>query len=147
MSRGGMVSFRTSFWAGGGTRAKVFRLFRRICRQPCHRPGMAFEPAFVLLAITAELPMTADAPAPLETAEVTPGVMTLEIGADIVLRVPGKTPVERAAAWSVRYEGRRDRRRPAAAGPERWLGEFEQGRCVVEQLESARRLLTNEQRP
>jgi len=59
---------------------------------------VVFEPTFVPLAITAESTMPADAPAPLEMAEVTPGVMTLEIGADIVLRVPGDVPVERAAA-------------------------------------------------
>lgn len=60
--------------------------------------NVAFEPAFVPLAMTAESMIVAGAPVLVETAEVTPGVMTLEIGADIVLRVPGDVPVERAAA-------------------------------------------------
>lgn len=59
---------------------------------------VAFESAFVPLAIAAESTMAADAPAALEAAAVTSGVMTLEIGADIVLRVPGDVPVERAVA-------------------------------------------------
>lgn len=59
---------------------------------------VAFESAFVPLAIAAESTMAAAAPAALEAAAVTLGVMTLEIGADIVLRVPGDVPVERAVA-------------------------------------------------
>jgi transposase len=40
----------------------------------------------------------ADAPVSLETVEVSTGLITLEIGADIVLRVLGDVAVERVAA-------------------------------------------------
>ena len=56
------------------------------------------EPAFVPLAIAAEPSETVSvlAPPPLPAA-VLP-VLTLEIGADVVMRVPGDVPVERVAA-------------------------------------------------
>lgn len=62
------------------------------------RKDAAFEPAFVPLAITVERAVVADAPVCLETVEVNTGLITLEIGADIVLRVPGDVAVERVAA-------------------------------------------------
>ena len=62
------------------------------------RKDAAFEPAFVPLAITVERAVVADAPVCLETVEVSTGLITLEIGADIVLRVPGDVAVERVAA-------------------------------------------------
>ena len=62
------------------------------------RKDAAFEPAFVPLAITAERAVDADAPVCLETVEVSTGLITLETGADIVLRVPGDVAVERVAA-------------------------------------------------
>lgn len=62
------------------------------------RKDAAFEPAFVPLAITVERAVVADAPISLETVEVSTGLITLEIGADIVLRVPGDVAVERVAA-------------------------------------------------
>jgi transposase len=52
----------------------------------------------VPLAITVERAVIADAPVSLETVEVSTGLITLEIGADIVLRVPGDVAVERVAA-------------------------------------------------
>ena len=56
------------------------------------------EPAFVPLAIAAEPSETVSvlAPPPLPAA-VLP-VLTLEIGPDVVMRVPGDVPVERVAA-------------------------------------------------
>ena len=62
------------------------------------RKDAAFEPTFVPLAITVERAVVADAPVSLETVEVSTGLITLEIGADIVLRVPGDVAVERVAA-------------------------------------------------
>ena len=62
------------------------------------RKDAAFEPAFVALALTVERAVVADAPVCLETAEVSTGLITLETGADIVLRVPGDVAVERVAA-------------------------------------------------
>lgn len=59
---------------------------------------MLFEPAFVPLAIAADPKRSADPPAPVAMVQPAPGVMTLEIGTDFVLLVPGDVPVERAAA-------------------------------------------------
>lgn len=53
------------------------------------------EPVFVPLAIAAEPTRSAKLP---ERAEILPGVMSVEIGGDVVLRVPSEVPVERAAA-------------------------------------------------
>ncbi|MBY0135068.1 transposase [Paracoccus yeei] len=53
------------------------------------------EPVFVPLAIAAEPTKSAKLP---ERAEILPGVMSVEIGDDVVLRVPSDVPVERAAA-------------------------------------------------
>lgn len=56
------------------------------------------EPSFVPLAIEARSELPAEAAAPAETGEISHGVMTVELGADVVLRVPGDVPVDRAAA-------------------------------------------------
>ena len=53
------------------------------------------EPVFVPLAIAAEPTRSAKLP---ERAEILSGVMSVEIGDDVVLRVPSDVPVERAAA-------------------------------------------------
>ncbi|MCA1371532.1 transposase [Bradyrhizobium sp. BRP14] len=56
------------------------------------------EPAFVPLAITTE-PKTATDALPIpEPVEIISGIVTVEIGADLVLRVPGDVPVDRVAA-------------------------------------------------
>ncbi|MBI1169888.1 transposase [bacterium] len=57
-----------------------------------------FEPAFVPLAIAADPKRSVDPPASVAMVQAAPGVMTLEIGTDCVLRVPGDVPVARAAA-------------------------------------------------
>lgn len=60
--------------------------------------GGSFEPAFVPLAITMEPKMATEAsslPAPVKVGSQ---IVTVEIGADLVVRVPGDVPVERAAA-------------------------------------------------
>nr|WP_207101474.1 transposase [Paracoccus shandongensis] len=54
----------------------------------------AVEPTFVPLAIGAG----SEPPEPAEAPQMAGGVMTVEFGADVVLRVPGDVPVERAAA-------------------------------------------------
>jgi len=64
---------------------------------------MAAEPAFVPLAIVPEPRELADASCVPEVAEVATvivpaGMMMVEIGSEIVLRVPGDVAVERAAA-------------------------------------------------
>jgi transposase len=56
------------------------------------------EPAFVPLAITTEPRQITDASAVLEPVAATSGIMTLEIGSDLVVRVPGDVPVDRVAA-------------------------------------------------
>jgi transposase len=53
------------------------------------------DPVFVPLAIAAEPTRSAKLP---ERAEILSGVMSVEIGDDVVLRVPSDVPVERAAA-------------------------------------------------
>jgi transposase len=53
------------------------------------------EPVFVPLAIAAEPTRSAKLP---ERAAIVAGVMSVEIGGDVVLRVPSDVPVERAAA-------------------------------------------------
>lgn len=64
-------------------------------------PGFAdgpIEPAFVPLAITTE-PKTATDVLPIpEPVAATSGVVTVEIGAGLVMRVPGDVPVDRVAA-------------------------------------------------
>ena len=56
------------------------------------------EPAFVPLAIAAEPSGTVNVLAPPKLAEAIWPVLTLEIGPDVVMRVPGDVPVERVAA-------------------------------------------------
>ena len=55
------------------------------------------EPAFVPLAIAVEPSETVNVLAPPLPAAALP-VLTLEIGPDVVMRVPGNVPVERVAA-------------------------------------------------
>ena len=55
------------------------------------------EPAFVPLAIAVEPSETVNVLAPPLPVAVLP-VLTLEIGPDVVMRVPGDVPVERVAA-------------------------------------------------
>jgi transposase len=56
------------------------------------------EPAFVPLAITAEPSEAVGVLAPPKLPEAVSAVLTLEIGPDVVIRVPGDVPVERVAA-------------------------------------------------
>ncbi|MEH2702964.1 MULTISPECIES: IS66-like element accessory protein TnpA [Rhizobium] len=71
----------------------------------CENSG-AFEPAFVPLAITTEPPQIADATSVLEQVVATSGIVTLEIGSDLVVRVPGDVPVDRVAALVRAMRGR-----------------------------------------
>ena len=64
---------------------------------------VAVEPAFVPLTIVPESRGLADAPCVPDVVEVATaiaptGIMTVEIGSQVVLRVPGDVAVERAAA-------------------------------------------------
>lgn len=56
------------------------------------------EPAFVPLAITAEPKTATDALPVREPVEIISGIVTVELGADLVVRVPGDVPVDRVAA-------------------------------------------------
>lgn len=72
--------------------------WRRHARQgllplPCDVQDVAL-PGFVPLAIVPEL--VASTPAPASGAAV--GVMSVELGADVVVRIAGDVPVERAVA-------------------------------------------------
>lgn len=60
------------------------------------------EPVFVPLAIAAEPTGAAKLP---ETVEIVAGIMSVEIGDDVVLHVPGDVPVERAAAFILALRG------------------------------------------
>lgn len=62
---------------------------------PCENSGR-FEPAFVPLAITTE-PKEAASPVS-EPVAATSGIVTVEIGVDLVVRVPCDVPVDRVAA-------------------------------------------------
>lgn len=53
------------------------------------------DPVFVPLTIAAEPARPAPVP---QTAAIVPGVMSVEVGDDVVLRVPDDVSVERAAA-------------------------------------------------
>jgi len=60
--------------------------------------GSTDEPAFVALEVVPEPQAFLDEP-PTPVAEgITVGTVAVEIGADLVLRVPGDVPVERVAA-------------------------------------------------
>ena len=65
-------------------------------------PGLAEsgdgEPSFVPLAITAEPSEAMSVVAPPKLPEAVSAVLTLEIGPDVVMQVPGDVPVERVAA-------------------------------------------------
>ncbi|MER8607918.1 transposase [Mesorhizobium sp. M1233] len=58
----------------------------------------AFEPAFVPLAITTGPKEAADALPVPEPVEASSGIVTVEIGADLVVRFTGDVPVDRVAA-------------------------------------------------
>lgn len=58
----------------------------------------AAEPAFAPLALAPEAMAVWDAPTVPEAAEMSQGVIAVEIGADVVLRVPSDVSVERVVA-------------------------------------------------
>ena len=66
------------------------------------RPGSSCdtpsEPNFVPLAIEARSDLPAATPVLAQAGEPSAGIMTVEIGADVVLRVPGDVAVDRIAA-------------------------------------------------
>ncbi|AFL49671.1 IS66-like element accessory protein TnpA [Sinorhizobium fredii] len=61
---------------------------------PCDNRS-SLEPAFVPLAITTEAADVSPVPEPVAAAS---RIVTVEIGADLVMRVPGDVPVDRVAA-------------------------------------------------
>jgi transposase len=66
--------------------------------RPASSCDIPSEPNFVPLAIEAHSDLPAEAPAFAEAREPSAGIMTVEIGGDVVLRVPGDVPVDRIAA-------------------------------------------------
>ncbi|KAA3502413.1 IS66 family insertion sequence hypothetical protein [Agrobacterium vitis] len=64
---------------------------------PCDNSG-SLEPAFVPLAITTEPQEAADVSPVPEPVAAPSGIVTIEIDADLVVRVPGDVPVGRVAA-------------------------------------------------
>jgi len=95
--RHGVVAHQLSDWRRQA-RQELFRLRSELMAAvPCDA-SEPFEPAFVPLAMTAEPPQITDASAVLEPVAVTSGIVTLEIGSDLVVKVPGDVPVDRVAA-------------------------------------------------
>ena len=64
---------------------------------PCDNSG-SLEPAFVPLALRTEPQEVADGSPVPEPVAALSGIVTVEIGADLVLRVPGDVPIDRVAA-------------------------------------------------
>ena len=104
--RHGMVAHQLSDWRRFA-RQGLLRLPAELLPallSPMDLPvDVAAEPAFVPLAIVPEPRGLADAPFGSDVADVATviaplGVMTVEIGPEVVLRVPGDVAVERAAA-------------------------------------------------
>lgn len=93
-----VVPHQLSFWRRQAREGNLALPFEAV---PGLRSGLPEsgdgEPAFVPLTIAAEPAGAANALSP-PVAEALPSVLTLEIGADVVMRVPGDVPVERVAA-------------------------------------------------
>jgi transposase len=95
--RHGLIPHQLSYWrrhARQGLLPLPVNL-RPALPQPDER---LVEPAFVPLAIASEAMAVLDAPAVLEAAEVSLGVIAVEIGADVVLRVTSDVSVGRVVA-------------------------------------------------
>ena len=89
-----VVAHQLSFWRRQA-REGILPLPFEAMSGPSERSDA--EPAFVPLAIEAEPSETVNVLAPPLPAAVL-SVLTLEIGPDVVMRVPGDVPVERVAA-------------------------------------------------
>ena len=63
------------------------------------------QPAFVPLSILPEPMDQSGGSSSTETATGDAGVMTIEVGPDVVLRIPGDVAVERAAALILALRG------------------------------------------
>jgi len=73
--------------------------------RPASSCDIPSEPNFVPLAIEAHSDLPAEAPAFAEAREPSAGIMTVEIGPDLRLRIPGDGAVERAAALILALRG------------------------------------------
>ena len=56
------------------------------------------DPLFVPLAVACEEDPSPDCEASVETSSAAVGMMTVELGADVVVRIAGDVPIDRAAA-------------------------------------------------
>lgn len=72
---------------------------------------------FVSLAITTEPQEAADALPVPEPVTATSQVVKVEIGVDLVMRVPSDVPDDRVPPWCGRCERRHDRHRPTVTDP------------------------------
>ena len=93
--RHGVIANRLSDWRRQA-REGILALPFAAATTPSAQDGI--EPAFVPLAIAAEPSEAVNALTPLKQPEAASAVLTLEIGPDFVMRVPGDVPVERVAA-------------------------------------------------
>jgi transposase len=90
-----VVPHQLSFWRRQA-RAGILALPFEAMPSPAERDDV--EPSFVPLAITAEPSEAISVVASPKLPEAVSAVLTLEIGPDVVMRVPGDVPVERVAA-------------------------------------------------
>lgn len=90
----------------------------------------AVEPAFVPVKIAADPGEAVKVLAPPKLPGTASGVLTLEIGRDFVMRVPGDVPVESVAAMMAPFEGGRDRRGATTNDPDCDAGRRTSAACI-----------------
>jgi transposase len=95
--RHGVVAHQLSDWRRQARQGLLTLPAELMAAVPCDASA-SFEPAFVPLAITGQPPQTTDASPVLAQVAATSQIVTVEIGADLVVRVPGDVPVDRVAA-------------------------------------------------
>jgi transposase len=93
--RHGVVANQLSTWR---RQARDGSLILPFGSMPDLAENVDAEPSFVPLAITSEPSEHVNVLAAPKLAEAVSSVLTLEIGPDVVMRVPGDVPVERVAA-------------------------------------------------
>jgi transposase len=95
--RHGVIAHQLSDWRRQARQGLLTLPAEMMAAVPCEN-SEPVEPAFVPLAITTEPPQITDTSPDLEPVTATLGIVTLEIGSDLVVRVPGDVPVDRVAA-------------------------------------------------
>jgi len=92
-----VVPHQLSFWRRQAREGVLALPFEAMSGLPCLSESGDGEPAFVPLAIAAEPSEAVNVLAPPLSPACCP-ILTLEIGPDVVMRIPGDVPVERVAA-------------------------------------------------